>query len=365
MAAPSKKDHFIVILCGGTGPRLWPLSRVSRPKQFLKILGSHSLLQDTVLRSLRLVPKSHLYLVTNFKYASLIKKDLKALIDPKNILVEPQKKNTTLAIVYAAAVIARISPKAIISTFPSDHHISDLTAFDKNMAQVKTEASLGKLALLGIKPQSPNPSYGYLRVNSKDKKNIEAFIEKPDEKTAQKFIKNPAYYWNSGIYTFKIDTLLEELRQHAPSFLPLFDQLYTAKNPKTINQIYSLSPSLAFDYAISEKSKNMTLIPVKFSWSDIGAWSAIYQKLAKDKYGHALIPPPPHFVSLDSQNCLISAPQNKLVALLDVDSLTIIDTPDALLVTRLTDSSSFRVRDLISKIVNNPLIKHFFTGQHD
>lgn len=356
--------HYIVILCGGTGPRLWPLSRVDHPKQFLNIFSENSLIKETFLRAKRIVPTENIFIVTNSRYYTLIKTNLKNLVKTQNILCEPQKKNTAMAILYATAVIKQKNPNATITTFPSDHFISLLSKFDQDIKKSYTLAQDKVIVTFGIKPNSPSPSFGYIQTNSQN--HVLQFIEKPNVALAQKLIQKNNCYWNSGIYTFNINTLIDEFKLHSKEYLPLFNKLPEGFNhPRILEKIYSLSPSLAIDVAISEKSKNVVLIPASFNWNDIGEWKSIYQELPKTGNNFALLPKDVKFLEVNSKNCLISSDPKKIIGLVDVNNLAIIDTKDALLVCNITNEGSFHVRDLVSKIVQNLKFKHFFTGKND
>jgi mannose-1-phosphate guanylyltransferase len=356
--------HYIVILCGGTGPRLWPLSRVDHPKQFLNLFSENSLIKETFLRAKRIVPSKNIYVVTNSKYLSLIKQNLRGLVDTKNILCEPQKKNTAMAILYASAVISQKNPNATITSFPSDHFISQLTNFDHDIKESYRLSQDKSIITFGIKPNSPSPSFGYIQVNSQN--HVLRFIEKPKVELAQKLIQRNDCYWNSGIYTFRIDTLIGEFKLYAKNYLPLYNKLQESfKHPHIVQKIYSLSPSLAIDVAISEKSKNIVLIPATFNWNDIGEWKSIFNQLPKTGNNFALLSKDIKFLEVNSKNCLISANPQKMIGLVDVNNLAVIDTPDALLICNIAHDGSFQVRDLVTKIVNNLKFKHFFTGKYD
>ena len=357
-------SHYIVILCGGTGPRLWPLSRVDRPKQFLNLFSENSLIKETFLRAKRIVPTQNIYLVTNIKYQSQIKENLKGLALPKNILAEPQKKNTAMALLYAAAIISQKDKNATITSFPSDHFISQLIKFDKDIKKSFLLAKNKAIITFGIRPNSPSPSFGYIMVNAKN--SVIQFIEKPSSVEAQKLIKKNNCFWNSGIYTFKIDTLLEEFNLHAKDYLPLYNKLIdNLDHPRVIQKIYSLAPSLAIDVAISEKSKKLVLIPASFNWNDIGEWKSIYKELPKSGNNFAMLPKNLKFVEVNSKNCLLVSNTQKMIGLVDVNNLAVVDTPDALLICNIASDGSFHVRDLVTKIVNNMSLKHFFTGKND
>lgn len=360
----SNNSHYALILCGGTGPRLWPLSRVDRPKQFLNLFSENSLIKETFLRAKRIVPKENIFVVTNQKYENLIKQNLKNLIDDNNILCEPQKKNTAMAILYAASVISKINPNATITSFPSDHFISQLSKFDSDIKKSFQLAQNKQIITFGIRPNSPSPSFGYIK--SDNKNNVLEFIEKPKVALAQKLIQSKYVYWNSGIYSFRIDTLLEEFNLHSKAYIPLYHKLLeNGSHPKIIQKVYSLSPSLAIDFAISEKSKKMVVIPASFNWNDIGEWKSIYQELPKDSNRNAVLSKEIKYLEVNSKNCLISSDSQKLIGLVDVNNLAIIDTPDALLICNINSDGSYKVKDLVTKIVQNLKFKHFFTGKND
>ena len=360
-----KTNNYIVILCGGTGPRLWPLSRVDHPKQFLKIFSSNSILKETFLRSKKIVPSKNIFIVTNYKYLDLIKQNLKGLVLPQNILCEPEKKNTAMAILYACAVISQKNPEAIIASFPSDHFISRLDKFTKDIKKSFLLAQKNTIVTIGIKPNSPSTSFGYIQVNPQN--HVTNFIEKPNLSSAIKLIQKNNCYWNSGIYVFKPSTLLTEFNLYAKEYIPLYNKLQeNYQQEKIVKKIFSLSPSLAIDYAVSEKSKNIQLIPATFGWSDIGEWKSIYEKLPKTGNNIATISKNDKFVEVNSEKCLVSSTvPNKLIGLVDVSNLAVVDTPDALLICNIAKDGSFHVRDLITKIVQNIKLKHYFTGKND
>ena len=353
-------NSYLVILCGGTGPRLWPLSRASYPKQFLTISNHQSLLQQTVARCLQLVTPSHLYLVTNKKYLPLIKNQLKTTIPSRNILLEPSKKNTAMAIVYAASVIQKSDPSAVIATIPSDQYIHPASAFRHDLSLALTHAlHQPKIVLLGIKPLSPSPSFGYIvfRPHSSGLHPITKFVEKPISSVASRLIGSRNCFWNSGIYVFQPKTLLAETQIHASKYARAFLRL--EKNPDSLNTVYRLSPNLAIDKAVSEKSKNLVVLPATFTWSDIGEWKSIYRLLASPQQPLVSLGSSP-VVQLNSQRNLVHAPSKKLVGLVGIDNLAIIDTPDALLVCNIAHDGSFQVRDLVSQIVKNKKYKKYF-----
>jgi mannose-1-phosphate guanylyltransferase len=355
-------NHYIVILCGGTGPRLWPLSRTDNPKQFLTVIGNSSLLNQTISRCQKIVPLKNIFLVTNQKYLSKIKHHISPKFLSQNILGEPEKKNTAMAIIYAATFIQKIDPQAIVSVLPSDHFVKKSVEFKKTL---NTAVSLAKkhqkIVLLGSSPTFANPSYGYIHPGPDS--SVLGFVEKPNPPLIEKLIKN-GYLWNLGIYTFSPSTLFSQLAKHQPLYFSLHQKLLSSPlTQNTLKKIYHLSPSLAIDHALSEKSKELLVLPITFVWSDVGEWKTIYRQLTPDSDGFAKINNQTNFVQFDSKNCLLFGSPKKLIGLVGVENLAIIDTPDALLVCQI--QKSFHVRDLITKIVNSEKLKHFFVAKND
>ena len=352
MAPIPSNHHYLVILCGGSGPRLWPLSTANQPKQFLKILSPNTLLENTIKRCLKIVDKKHLIIVSNKKYQNLLKRY------QLTILYEPEKKNTTMAILYAASYISKLDPQAIITTTPADHYIAKVDQFVQDIKTASQIAAQGTIVTIGITPDSPNPSFGYIKIRSKCYPyQVSRFIEKPSVKKAKVLIHNHRWYWNSGLYTFQINTLIHALRIHQPLYLSLFEQLQSATSSQKIKNIYTQSPSLAFDRAISEQSHNLTMVKSHFVWSDLGEWGAIFQQAPKNKQHNAILNQSDS-IAIDSSNCLVYGQKDKLIGLIGVNNLSIIDTPRGLLIC--PHILSARVRDLVATIVADPHIKHFF-----
>lgn len=347
MATTSK--HIIVILCGGTGPRLWPLSRATKPKQFLKIFGNNSLLQDTYQRAKKIVPPSQIFIISNQRYSQEIKKHLPQL-PSKNLILEPAKKNTAMALIYSTVYIQNIFPDCVITSFPADHYIGSIPKF---VVDIKKSASIAlqqsKIVAIGIKPTSPNPAYGYILPPHK-------FCEKPSPDMAEKLITKGAF-WNSGIYTYTPATLHAEINHYQKEYSLLWDKLSTT--PQKLSKIYDLSPNLSIDVAVSEKTKILHMIPASFNWSDIGEWRTIYHQLPQ-KDSFALIDKKTNFVQFNSQKCLVSGSPKKLIGLVGVQNLAVIDTPDALLICNIAYNDSYYVKDLITKIVSHKKTSKYF-----
>ena len=327
-------DQIFVILCGGTGPRLWPLSTTSHPKQFLPILSPDSLLLQTINRLLTITDKKNIYIVTSDRNINLIHQNTKDVLPKENIFIEPDKKNTALAIYFTLSKFLNLNPETVVSFLPSDHFISPLNKFKNDLQKTaKIAQKNSSIVTIGIHPSFPNTSYGYILKSKK-------FIEKPDKIHALKYIINGAL-WNSGIYTATIKTYLSEYKKHFP------------------NPDYKKSKPISFDYAISQKSKNIDCLKASFDWSDVGEWGAIFKKSKTDHDHIAIVNPQTNYVSQNSHHCLVSSEnKDKLIGLVGINNLAIIDTPKALLISSL--DSSHHVRDLVIKITSNQKIKNFF-----
>jgi len=357
----AKSNQYVVILCGGSGPRLWPLSHAGNPKQFLKILGKKTLLEQTFSRCQKFCPGKNIFIVSNQKYQPKIDKILGKKLPPQNFIYEPSKKNTTMAILLSLAHIQKIDPQAVVTTTPADHYIKKIINFKKNISDSqKLAQDHHRLITIGIKPTFANTSYGYIIPRQKNQpfSNVSLFIEKPDKETTQNLIKKGAL-WNSGIYTFTLTDMINEIEKLQPEYFKLYQQLINSDlKPKIVTKIYSKSPDLPIDRSVSEKSDKIYVIPATFDWSDIGEWKSIHQRSDKDLDNNAVLNPDTNYLTYNSTNCLINGPKNKLIGLVGVNNLAIIDTNDGLLICHL--DNSYHVRDLISKMVKNKKYKSFF-----
>lgn len=357
-------NHYIFILCGGTGPRLWPLSRKQNPKQFLSFFGKDSLLEQTIQRAGKVVDSKNIFIVSNDNYLQKIIKIAQKFSISKNIITEPEKKNTALAILYATTKIKQFDPEAIITTLPSDHYIKNINKFKNDLIKARNIANdYRKIVTIGIKPTSPNPAYGYIKPKNlvDNYYPVESFIEKPSTEIASKLIENNSC-WNSGIYTFSVDTLINEFKELQPEYYSIYEKLEQNLNqPQKIKNIYQQAPELAIDRAISEKSTKMAMIPASFDWSDVGEWGAIFTALSKGNDKNISLNSKTQILSTNSNNCLVSGTDKKLIGLVGVKNLAIIDTDDALLVCDL--DSSFNVRDLVSLMVKHKKYKIYFLGK--
>lgn len=355
-------NHYIVILCGGTGPRLWPLSRAYHPKQFLNLFGKKNLLEQTISRAQKIVSSKNIFIISNSRYNPVLEKYVSKKIPRQNIIYEPAKKNTAMAILLATCLIKKTDPKATVSTLPADHYVKKTLRFAQTINFAATIANRHQqIITIGVPPTFPNPSFGYIIPQKKKQQlsQVNLFIEKPDIDTAQTLIKKGAF-WNSGIYTFSVETMINEFQKLQPEFKPIIEQLLLSNSNKTINKAYKLAPNIPIDKAISEKTKNIMVTPIKSDWSDVGEWKSIYQHLSHDKSGISKLGKNTQFLQVNSKNCLVSASKNKLIGLVDVNNLAIIDTPDGLLICNIAHDGSSRVKEIVRQMVKNKKYQKYF-----
>ncbi|ADU64965.1 mannose-1-phosphate guanylyltransferase/mannose-6-phosphate isomerase [Desulfurispirillum indicum S5] len=342
-----------LILCGGGGTRLWPLSRRHFPKQFTKILSGKSLFQKTVQRNLPL--SSELFIVTSQEQYFIAKDQLHELSTDQSrttFLLEPIGRNTAPAIALACF---NLPGEAIVFTTPSDHEIENTEQYIQAVNRAKELASQGHLVTFGISPTYPETGYGYIIA---DGENVDGFKEKPDRATAQQYIQSGASYWNSGMFCFTAQSYLQELKQHSPD---IYDAALRAhhnirkdtEHCLRIQKEFMLDiPSNSIDYAVMEKSTHVRLVPCSFKWSDMGSFDALDTTQPKDDYGNTISS---KFVHINSKNNLVLSSQ-RLIAGVDIQDLVIVDTPDALLVTK--KQSTQKVRDLVDLISSQADPRH-------
>lgn len=342
----SFKDHiYVLILCGGGGTRLWPRSREKTPKQFLKnFFGEGSIFSQTVQRAQWLTSNEKIFVITNKDYIDEVV-DQGKVISPRNIIVEPQKKNTAMAVGVGAAYIKKIDPKAVIINFASDHVVGDKDVFIKEMLLAAEEAFKGEnLLAVGLKPTFAHTGYGYIQYSDKiypEKEifKVVSFKEKPDMETAERFVKDGHYLWNGSFYIWSASAIWKSFSEKAPQIFELIEKVFNAlglsNEESVLTESYEKTEEISVDYAISEKSSNMLLVPGTFSWNDIGDWKVAYDLKEKDDNENVveIFGKNGWHLGIDTKNCLVEA-DNMLVATVGVENLVIIQTENAFLVVR-------------------------------
>jgi mannose-1-phosphate guanylyltransferase / mannose-6-phosphate isomerase len=346
---------YPVILSGGSGTRLWPLSRAMYPKQFIRFNGRD---QSFLTETLRRVPETQgiqpPIILCNNDHRFLVKSELdQARIAPKAIVLEPIARNTAPAIAVAAVMVAAEDPSAVLVVMPSDHAIRDAAKFLKAVQLAATVAATGKLVLFGIKPDAPETGYGYIRMGAplngskSEAYKVDAFVEKPDAKTAAQYLKAGNYVWNSGIFVLHARTFIEELGRLQPKILSAARQSLAAAEEdlgflRLDRASFAEAPSISIDYAVMEKTAAAVVLPIDVGWNDVGAWSSLWDLAPRDTHGNYA---PGDAVLDNTTNCYVHSDKG-LVATIGVKDLIIVDTADALLVA---DRS--RAQD-VSKLVS-------------
>jgi mannose-1-phosphate guanylyltransferase/mannose-6-phosphate isomerase len=321
---------YAIILAGGTGTRFWPLSRELEPKQFLNVCSIRPMIEETIDRIGPLIKKDNIYIATSRIYEQKIRKCLrKSNVPSSNILLEPQSKNTFAPIAVLSKNINNLDSEAIIAVLPSDHFIKHNHRFLKLLSKGIEIARNGYIVLLGIPPRRPETGYGYIKTESRtdDFYLIERFIEKPSLIRAKKFIRDKRYYWNSGIFIFKPQVILEETKKFMPG---VYSTVMQIKNKKDFSRLWHKLPSISIDYAIMEKTRRMALLPVDCGWIDLGSWEAVVEIAKKDKNGNIF---QGKYIDIGSKNTLVWS-DKRLITTLGLNNIIIVDTEDALLVCR-------------------------------
>lgn len=347
-------DKFIttVVLCGGSGTRLWPLSRDLMPKQFIKLFDNTSLFQKTIDRNSSFSKET--IIISNKDHYYLIKDQLADKNDFSSsiyiYILEPIPKNTAAALAYACLAV---DPETILLVTPSDHLIKNNESYFEAVKKAKDFAAQGYLVTFGIKPVCPETGYGYIDVT--ENCDVRAFYEKPDLAAAEKFIKNKSFYWNAGIFCFKAKTMLEELQKYAPEVYETANIAYNERTRKDDSYRLPLEkvqqiPEISIDYAVFEKSQKVKCIPTEFSWSDLGSFEALYKEYAEQSPLENTVSSHAQYINVNSRGNFIylSPEQKKMIATIDVEDLIIADTGDALLVAPL--KSSQKVKEIVKKV---------------
>ncbi len=329
--------YYGLILAGGRGTRFWPRSRRASAKQVLTIFGERSLIQSTVDRLTPLIPPERLWILTNEHLREEIVRQLPG-IPKRQILAEPAQRNTAPAIGLAAHILHSLDPKAVMGVFPADHVIAKPRRYVQVARAAFREAAQGNIAVIGISPRWAETGYGYVEFprgtqpGSLDAARVLSFREKPDAKTAARYVAAKRFYWNAGMFFWSTEVLLSALRAHLPktatllaALPPFTDRSFNAK----LKEVFPRCENISIDYAVLERAQNVVGFPSgEIGWNDVGSWNAVYELVARDRDGNASRSV---VISTESSGNYVDA-GNKLVALLGTKNLIVVDTPDALLI---------------------------------
>lgn len=348
------KDIIIpVILCGGSGTRLWPSSREKHPKQFLSLMNDFSLLQNTMRRALRVcgADASSLVTVTLASLRDSVAVQLSEMDEnaTKHILCEPSARNTAAAVAFAAEYVRQtFGDNAMMWVLPADHHIAKEDVLAQSLMHAVTEAKKDKLVTFGITPTRPDTGYGYIRAEKSDQKKpvlkITSFVEKPDFETAQDYFESGEYLWNSGMFLFTARSVIAHFNEFAPKILADVTSSMQNNAQMPLPESYAMIEEVPFDKAIMEKSKLAAVVPCNPDWSDIGSWESLWDILPKDKNNNVV---DGKAALVNSKGCLIQS-EDRLIAVAGLDDIVVIETKDALLITRKSDNDS--LRDLVKSL---------------
>jgi mannose-1-phosphate guanylyltransferase/mannose-6-phosphate isomerase len=335
----------LIILAGGGGTRLFPLSRTCLPKQFLKLGNSDSLLTQTVNRFLPLIKPADIVVVTNKEYMHHVKTELATCgAGAAHILLEPVARNTAPAIALAVRFCLdelNITGKEVLFVTPADHIIHPVDIFAKNVRQAVELAALNKVVTFGIKPDKPETGYGYIQAGDccGIGYDVASFREKPDKDTAATYLAEGNYYWNSGMFAFTAGCIMEEFSAYAPDIF----QLAAAPLSEVIDK-FDAMPSISIDYAVAEKSARVVMAPLTAYWNDIGSWDAIYDVLEKDQDGNALNG---DCLPIDCANTLMLG-RNRLIAGIGLEDVLVVETDDVIVVAKRGESQ--KVKDVVNEL---------------
>jgi mannose-1-phosphate guanylyltransferase len=331
---------YAVIMAGGSGTRFWPASRIARPKQFLPISGGLTMIEETFRRLDGLVPPERVFVVTAESQAALVAECLPEL-PADNILAEPCARNTAPCVAWAAHEIARRDPNAIQVVLPADHVIQPADAFRKTLEAAAAAAVEGGLFTFGVEPDHPATGYGYIKTSAQLGLSlgepvyaVDRFVEKPNLAKAEEFLSEGGFYWNAGIFVWSTKSILAALAKYTPELDAGIRRIVAGGSDLAVE--YAALPSDPIDIAIMERSDDVRLLPITYSWNDVGSWQALAEISPKDANGNAaVLGPAGKLIALDAKNNLVYAEGERVVALVGVEGLAVVQTETATLVCPL------------------------------
>ncbi|HKO77132.1 MAG TPA: mannose-1-phosphate guanylyltransferase [Flavobacterium sp.] len=348
------KNYYAILMAGGIGSRFWPVSTREFPKQFHDMLGSgETLIQKTFSRLSQIIPKENILILTHESYNDLILEQL-PMVKQEQIVLEPAMRNTAPCILYASLKIKKMNPNAVMVVAPSDHWIEDEMQFVANLQRsfdlCEREESL---MTLGILPTAPNTGYGYIefdKLDSRSIKKVVQFREKPDSKTAQKFIQSRNYLWNAGIFIWSVRSVLKAFEEFQPEMFALFMEGYESYNSDKesgfIQDNYPKAENISIDYAIMENAKNVYVLPATFDWNDLGTWGSLHEKLPKDDNNNAVVNAT--VLLQNASNNIIRTAVGKQVIVDGLDDYIIVDKDSVLLI--YPKSKEQEIKGIVSQL---------------
>lgn len=358
---------YAVVMAGGKGERFWPQSRLSNPKQLLRLLGNLTLIEQTIERLSAVFDYSHIIVVTNTNYVAPMR-SLLSYLPQENIIGEPEGKDTAPCIVNAAAYVRSVSKTAdpVLCLFPTDHIINDTGAFyDAVSDSLKVAEKTRHIVTIGVKPNAPMTGYGYIEVGGAMDfsmktvfRKVCGFKEKPSLELSEAYVSDGKHMWNSGIFILKLSSLLEALKQFAPDMYRFYDAVsscYAGHAPESrFAELYKSVPEISIDYAVMEKSPNIVTAEAAFDWDDVGSWTSMRNQIVPEKNNNVVRG---LHAGLDTSDCIIVGNSNHLIATVDVKDLVIVATEDVTLVCNA--KSAQRIKELVKLIAGQPDLAKF------
>jgi mannose-1-phosphate guanylyltransferase len=346
---------YAVILAGGSGKRLWPLSRRETPKQLLDITGRQEhLLRETFARLEPLMPAEMIYVITSGQYVASTREQLPGL-PAANILIEPQGRGSAPAIGLAAVHVKHRDPEAVMACLPADHHVGQPELFRQVLTAAEQVARQGHLVTLGMNPRQPHTGYGYIEAGERVEDvgehavyNVRRFTEKPDEQTARRFVQDGRHFWNSGMFIWKASVILEEIARQLPRLSACLSELEgvlgTDKENEVLERTWPTVEKETIDFGVMEKAQDVVVIPAEMGWSDVGSWASLGDLLPADDDGNVVVGT---HLGLETTGSLIYSPK-RLVATVGVEDLIVVETDDVILVCRRDRAED--VKALVDKL---------------
>lgn len=346
-------NNHIVIMAGGIGSRFWPLSSKELPKQFIDVLGcGRTLIQLTMDRFQGICPPENVWVVTSANYEAIVREQLPE-IHPSRILLEPCRRNTAPCIAYVSWKIKSQNPKANVVVAPSDHIVMDVSEFRRVIiSALKFTSSSDAIVTLGMKATRPETGYGYIEgdltmacPSNKEIYRVDAFREKPDHETANRYIQKKNYFWNAGIFVWNVNTIVNAIRVYQPALGRIFEKMnqyyFTDKEQGMIDELFPTCENISIDYAVMEKADEIYVFPASFGWSDLGTWGSLHENSTKDAYGNVCIGD--NIKMYESSNCVVHTTQERKVVIQGLDGYVIAEKDDTLLVCRLSEEQRIKV----------------------
>lgn len=345
---------YAVIMAGGTGTRLWPLSTKEKPKQTHKLIGSYTLFQETVQRIEPFTGYDNIIVVAGSHHMPELRSQ-EPNIPKANFIVEPAGRGTAPCIGLATAHLAKTDPDSVMVVLTADHHIGDVIGFRKALKAAVETAFKGHLVTLGVKPTEPSIGYGYIKhgtlldtINGNKILRVNSFREKPDKETAVEMVESGNYSWNSGMFIWKVDRILEEFRKFMPvlykQLLVIMEAIGSPKYWDVLERSWTHVPRETIDYGVMEKADDVVVVPVDIEWSDLGSWSSVMKLLPSDSHGNVVRG---QHIGIDTHGSFIMG-ENRIIATIGLRDLIIVDTEKALLIC--DKSQDQKVRDLVKKL---------------